>query len=104
MTDEPRRIPDGGTGRERSLEERLHAAHHAEAVRTGAAPKKSGTGYNQGSRVLTELIAGPVGGGIIGWLLDSWLKTSPWLLLVMVFLGFAVAVRNIYRISMQRPE
>jgi ATP synthase protein I len=104
--DGPGRFPDGGVGKQRqsSLDERLAAAHRAEAERTGTIPPKPEAGYKQGSRVLTELIAGPAGGALIGWLLDRWLGTSPWLLLVLLFLGFGVACRNIYRISNERPE
>lgn len=104
VQDDPQRFPDGGKGESPSLEERLKAARNAEAARLGKAPEKPRKGYNQGSRVLSELIAGPAGGAIIGWLLDRWLGTSPWLLLVMLFLGIAVAFRNIYRISNERPE
>jgi ATP synthase protein I len=103
--EDPRQAPDGGSGGSlSSLEERLKAARIAESARTGAAARKPRTGYNQGSRVLTELVAGPAGGAIIGWLLDRWLDTSPWLLLVMMALGVVVAFRNIYRISSERPE
>jgi ATP synthase protein I len=103
--DGPGRFPDGGVGKQQSsLEERLAAAHRAEAERTGSAVRKPQSGYRQGSRVLAELIAGPAGGALIGWLLDRWLGTSPWLLLVMLFAGTAVAFRNIYRISNERPE
>ena len=56
------------------------------------------------ARVLTELIAGPAGGALLGWFLDRLFGTSPWLLLVMLILGVIVAFRNIYRISQQRPE
>jgi ATP synthase protein I len=101
--EEPGWIPEGSGG-PASLEERLRAARDAETARTNTTARKPRTGYNQGARILTELIAGPAGGGIVGWLLDRWLGTSPWLLLVMLFLGFGVAVRNIYRISNERPE
>lgn len=101
--DEPGRIPEGGGG-PASLEQRLRAARDAETARMDRNAGKPRRGYNQGTRILTELIAGPAGGGIIGWLLDRWLGTSPWLLLAMLFLGFGVAVRNIYRISNERPE
>ena len=103
--DDPQRFPDGGTGESlSSLEERLKAARNAEAARTGKAAGKPRKGYNQGSRVLAELIGALAGGVIIGWLLDRWLGTSPWLLLVMLFSGTIVAFRNIYRISKERPE
>jgi len=86
------------------LDARLKVASNVEKARTGKAPDESPRGYNQGSRVLTELIAGPAGGALLGWLLDRLFGTSPWLLLVMLFLGFGVAFRNIYRISKARPE
>ena len=86
------------------LDARLKAAADAEKARTGTAPAKPQTGYKQGSRVLTELIAGPAGGALLGWFLDRLFGTSPWLLLVMLTLGIIVAFRNIYRISQQRPE
>ena len=87
-----------------SLDERLKAIQQAEQVRTGTAQKKPDRGYSQGNRVLTELIAGLVGGGLMGWCFDTWLGTKPWLLLVMLFLGIGVAFRNIIRISQERPE
>ena len=87
-----------------SLDERLKAIQQAEQVRTGTTQKKPDKGYSQGNRVLTELIAGIAGGGLMGWLFDSWLGTKPWLLLVMLFLGIGVAFRNIIRISQERPK
>lgn len=103
--DDPQRFPDGEKGENpSSLDERLAAARNAEATRSGAAARKPGSGDNLAARVLSELVGGLVGGGVIGWLLDRWLGTSPWLLLVMIFLGIIVAFRNIYRISQRRPE
>jgi ATP synthase protein I len=86
-----------------SLDKRLDAAQAQEDVRTGRNTPHA-KGHSQGMRVVSELIGGPLGGAIIGWVLDRLLGTKPWLLLVMLFVGFAVAVRNIYRISKQRPE
>ncbi len=93
-----------GDKRLETLDERIRAAVHAEEVRTGVKQRKPGTGYSQGNRVLAELIAGLAGGALIGWVLDTLLGTSPWLLLVLLFLGMAVAFRNIIRISNERPE
>ena len=85
------------------LDSRIAAARAAEEARSGDAPVQS-KGYGQGSRVLMELIGAPLGGGIIGWALDHWLNTSPWLLLIMLTLAIIVAFRNIYRISKERAE
>ena len=103
--DEPGQDPNGlEDPRLTSLEERLKAAHEAEAVRTGSKHKKPSKGYSQGNRVLAELLAGLVGGALIGWLIDRWLDSAPVALLVSLFLGIAVAFRNIIRISNERPE
>lgn len=96
--------PIGEDARLRSLDTRLKSAADAEAIRTGQARGTPRKGYAQGSRVLAELIGAPAGGGVIGWLLDRVFHTSPWLLLALILLGFAVAFRNIYRISNERPE
>ena len=86
-----------------SLDMQLKMVRKAEAERTGqdVPPAK---GMRQGNRVLTELIAGPAGGALVGWLFDQLFETTPALLLVCMFLGIAVAFRNIYRISQERPE
>jgi ATP synthase protein I len=86
-----------------SLDMQLKAARKAEAVRSGKdqVPAK---GMRQGNRVLTELIAGPAGGALVGWLFDRLFGTAPALLLVCMFLGIAVAFRNIIKISGERPE
>ena len=105
---DPGQDPNGDRSLDRdvrlqSLDARLKAATDTGGARDGAAGKPQ-KGYTQGSRVLTELVAGPAGGALVGWLIDRWFNTSPWGLLVLLFLGFAVAMRNIYRISQQRPE
>lgn len=102
---EPGREPESmGDQSLEAFDERLKAIQQAEQVRTGTAQKKPDKGYSQGNRVLTELIAGIAGGGLLGWLFDSWLGTTPWLLLALMFLGIAVAFRNIIRISQERPD
>lgn len=109
MAREPGQDPNGdvpakGDVRLQALDARLKAASAVDQGRAAPARRRPDKGYSQGSRVLTELIAGPAGGALIGWFLDRWFGTSPWLLLVLLFLGFAAAMRNIYRISQSRPE
>ena len=86
------------------LDERIARARAAEAARVGGQPKPPAKGYAQGSRVLAELIGAPLGAALIGWLLDRWLGTSPWLMLVLLVLGVVVAFRNIYRIGQEKAE
>jgi ATP synthase protein I len=53
--------------------------------------------------VIGYLIGGPLGGGLLGWGMDSLFGTKPWLTLVMLFLGFGVGIRNVVRISKAPP-
>lgn len=87
-----------------SLKQRLSQAHHKEKVRKGVPRDGHDENYRLGNRVLAELIGGIAGGALIGWVIDRLAGTSPWALLVMLFLGIVVAFRNIIRISNQRSK
>ena len=87
-----------------SLDRRLKQAQLDEAARTGKTKTVSNVGRSQGMRILSDLVGIPFGSALIGWLLDRWLGTMPWVMLAMMFLGFGIAVRNVLWISKQRPE
>ena len=52
-------------------------------------------------RIGTELVAGVAVGLGIGWGLDRWLGTGPWLMVVFFFLGSAAGILNVWR-TMER--
>lgn len=87
-----------------SLNQRLDKAKTEEAIRSGRARDKGQDDERLGQRVLAELIGGMVGGALIGWVLDRFLGTSPWLLLTLLGLGIASAFRNIIRLSNKRSK
>lgn len=87
-----------------ALDERLREARVKEATRSGVKQVDADRGYSQGNRVLSALIGSLVGSALIGWLIDRWFGTAPWGLIVMLFLGIAVAFRQIIRIGSERPE
>ncbi|MGD9809700.1 MAG: AtpZ/AtpI family protein [Sphingobium sp.] len=101
---EPGQDPIGEDPRIASLEKRIEQAEHTERVRTGKRDEKADENTRLGNRVLAELIGGLAGGALVGWVLDRFLGTQPWLLLVFLFLGIIVAFRNIIRLSTQRPK
>jgi ATP synthase protein I len=104
-TNDPGQDSDGITDpRLDSLDMQLRDLRKAEAIRTKASKAVPAKGMRQGNRVLTELIAGPAGGALIGWLIDRLAGSAPAGLLVCMFLGIAVAFRNIMKISAERPE
>ena len=49
-------------------------------------------------RVATELVAGIAVGAFAGWLVDRWLGTTPAFMLVLIFLGAAGGMMNIWRL------
>lgn len=62
---------------------------------------RRGTAIGIAFRLTTELVAGLVVGGGIGWFLDDWLGTGPWLLLLFFFLGMAAGILNVFRTAKQ---
>ena len=105
MSDEkPARDPIGEDARIDALEERLRAAREREEQRNRPQVQGADASYKLGNRVLAELLGGLIGGALIGWVIDRFAGTSPWGLLVMLFLGIIVAFRNIFRISSKRSD
>jgi ATP synthase protein I len=87
-----------------SLDERLARAQAEEAERTAGsrwtAPLTSKT---EGGRILSVLFGYPLGSALIGWVIDRWAGTS-WVVLAMLFLGFGAAIREVWKISTQKPD
>lgn len=54
-----------------------------------------------GLRMGVELVAAVLVGAGMGWLLDRWLGTSPWLLILFFLFGVAAGFRNVQRASME---
>ena len=50
-----------------------------------------------GFRVGTELVSGVIIGAAIGYFLDRFLHTTPWLLIVFTFFGSVAGFLNVYR-------
>jgi ATP synthase protein I len=61
----------------------------------------AGKAMSLGFRVLAELIAGILVGTAIGWQLDRWLSTGPWLMFLFLFLGTAAGIFNVIRSANQ---
>ena len=54
----------------------------------------------------TELVAAVVVGTIIGFILDNWFDTKPWLIIIFFFLGAAAGMLNVIRTAnrMQKED
>jgi ATP synthase protein I len=90
-----------------NLDTRLRAARERQGkgrndTEGSALPAESGAGI--GYRVSVELFAGMIFGGGIGWLLDRWLGTKPWLLVSLFILGAGAGLLNSYRAAMRADD
>ena len=88
-----------------SFEERLRAAQERQSAHKPASPRESepgGSAMGIGVRVGAELVAALAVAVAIGWGLDRWLGTTPWLLGLFVLLGGAAGVANVWRLMMPR--
>jgi len=54
----------------------------------------------------TELVAAVLVGTIIGFILDTWFDTKPWLIIIFFFLGATAGMLNVIRAAnrMQKKE
>ena len=59
-----------------------------------------GTAFKLG----TELVASVVVGTIIGFILDSWFDTKPWLIIIFFFLGAAAGMLNVIKSANQMQK
>ena len=48
-----------------------------------------------------HLVSGPIVGVAIGFGLDAWLGTSPWMKIIFLFVGIGAGFLNVYRDSRQ---
>lgn len=60
-------------------------------------PEGRGKAMGQALKLATELVAGVVVGGLIGWALDQLFGTKPFLMLLFLFLGAAAGIMNVVR-------
>jgi ATP synthase protein I len=84
----------------KDLDERLRRFRSEQDVAAGRTenPKSSQGGLGFAMRIGTELVAALVIGVGFGLLLDSWLGTKPWFMLVFFMLGAAAGMFNVYRV------
>jgi ATP synthase protein I len=89
--------PSGAT---RDLADRIAAAKRDRSGGTSqGSPGGVGNGQGMGRavRLGSEFIAAILVGAGLGYLLDQWLGTRPWIMLVMLFVGFAAGILNVTR-------
>ena len=68
--------------------------------------EKRGSFMGSAFKLGTELVAAVGVGTIIGFILDTWFGTKPWLIIIFFFLGAAAGMLNVIRAAnkMQKED
>tara|TARA_X000000368_G_scaffold223065_1_gene176094 strand:- start:594 stop:878 length:285 start_codon:yes stop_codon:yes gene_type:complete len=68
--------------------------------------EKRGSFMGSAFKLGTELVAAVGVGTIIGFILDTWFGTKPWLIIIFFFLGAAAGMLNVIRAAnrMQKDD
>ncbi len=68
--------------------------------------EKKGSFMGNAFKLGTELVAAVAVGTIIGFILDSWFGTKPWLIITFFFLGATAGILNVIRAAkrMQKED
>jgi ATP synthase protein I len=80
-----------------ALGEKLAEAQGRHRKAPGLQPQSHGAALGQALRLGVELVAGVAVGGFIGWALDRFLGTAPFLMVVFLGLGAAAGILNVVR-------
>jgi ATP synthase protein I len=91
-----------------SLDHRLSEIRDSRKIRTDQPGSGDGAARASamaiGFRLSSELIAGVIVGGLLGWGFDRLLSTSPFGLIAFVLLGFVAGVVNVVRSAGVAPD
>ena len=68
--------------------------------------EKKGSFMGSAFKLGTELVAAVGVGTIIGFILDNWFGTKPWLIIIFFFLGAAAGLMNVIKTAnrMQKED
>ena len=68
--------------------------------------EKKGSFMGSAFKLGTELVAAVAVGTIIGFILDNWFDTKPWLIIIFFFLGAIAGLLNVIRTAnrMQKED
>ena len=68
--------------------------------------EKKGSLMGSAFKLGTELVAAVIVGTIIGFILDNWFGTKPWLIIIFFFLGAVAGLLNVIRTAnrMQKED
>ncbi len=76
---------------------RLEIAKNKILKRSKISRQSSSSKLGIAFKMSTEMVAAVVVGTIIGFILDNWFGTKPWLILIFFFVGVIAGILNVVR-------
>ena len=82
---------------EEHFKTRLKIAKNKAKSKESTNNKQSSSSMGAAFKMSTELVSAVVVGTIIGFILDNWFGTKPWLILIFFFVGVVAGILNVVR-------
>ena len=76
---------------------RLEIAKNKILKKTKLSKQSSPSNIGVAFKMSTELVSAVVVGTIIGFILDNWFGTKPWLILIFFFVGVIAGIMNVVK-------
>ena len=76
---------------------RLEIAKNKILKKNRISKQSSSSNIGTAFKLSTEMVAAVVVGTIIGFILDNWFGTKPWLILIFFFVGVIAGILNVIR-------
>ena len=76
---------------------RLKIAKNKIKSRKSSNNSESSSSMGTAFKMSTELVSAVAVGTIIGFILDNWFGTKPWLILIFFFIGVVAGIMNVIR-------
>ena len=80
-----------------SFKTRLEIAKNKLSRKSLYKNKQSRSSIGTAFKMSTELVSAVVVGTIIGFILDTWFDTKPWLIIIFFFLGAVAGISNVIK-------
>ena len=80
-----------------SFKTRLEIAKKKIQNKTNSSKNEKNSNFGEAFKLSTELVAAVAVGTIIGFILDEWFGTKPWLILIFFFVGVIAGILNVIR-------
>ena len=76
---------------------RLEIAKNKASRKNSGSKNQQTSSFGAAFKLSTELVAAVAVGTIIGFILDDWFGTKPWLILIFFFVGVIAGIMNVIK-------